>query len=58
MITLEIREVLQGDNGGEMIKERIVSVTGTLCTTDEFTAAIQELTLAQQYLLSLSAAKV
>ena len=58
MITLEIREVLQGDEGGEMVKERIVSVSGTLCSPDEFNVAIQELTLAQQYFLSLSAAKV
>ena len=58
MLNLEIREVITSIDNSPKIKERIISVSGSVCTAEEIAVAIQELTIAQTYLSNLKAAGV
>ena len=53
MINVEIREVITSKDNSPELKERIISLCGSVCNADELAVVIQELTLAQKYLTSL-----
>jgi len=59
MLRIDIFETVCFDNGNkESTKMRKFTVTGELHCVNDFTVAIQELTIAQQYLTNLEAEKV